>query len=218
MKTARIELCPEPEIIPVQSLARIVKPTDTGWLLEGSGEHFVAGRAASCLLTPAIADRVLVTRAGDESWILAVLERNQDNPAVLSVSGDLEINAIKGNVSLHGDTGLGLSSTDAITMDAPRLRVSTRLADIITGKLSWMGRELEARFDGVKFMGRLVDSVIERFSRKAKHSVRHVEQMDQLRSGTIDYRADANMSFRACNVLTKAEQLARIDGDQIHMG
>ncbi len=47
---------------------------------------------------------------------------------------------------------------------------------------------------------------------------RFVEEMEHVRAGSIDYAARENVRFHGRNALVTAQQLVKMDGEQIHMG
>ena len=49
-----------------------------------------------------------------------------------------------------------------------------------------------------------------------KRSYRAVEETDQLRAGQIDYVAKETLSLHGENALLTAEELVKVDGEQIH--
>ena len=63
-----------------------------------------------------------------------------------------------------------------------------------------------------------LDSVLDRFSQRVKRSYRTVEETDQLKAERIDYTASSTMSLHGENALVTAEQLVKVDGEQIHLG
>jgi len=217
MKAAKLEKFPD-QGPGIQVVAQVEEECKEGWCVEGSELKRVARQASSCLLTPRPGDRVLLFALGAECWILAILDREPGSASVLSTAGDLTVQSSGGKVSLDGAEGVGVRSGRSISLDSPEFRLASRVAEVVTGKLSWIGQTLEARFDGVRYVGRLFESVVERFSSRARRSYRDIEEIDQVRSAHIDYRADGNMTLRARNVLAKAKELAKLDGDQIHMG
>ena len=58
----------------------------------GSGDY-AAKRAVSCLVEPALGDRVLVALHDAGCHVLAVLDREGDAPTRLVAEGDLEVSA-----------------------------------------------------------------------------------------------------------------------------
>jgi hypothetical protein len=47
---------------------------------------------------------------------------------------------------------------------------------------------------------------------------RFVEEIDQTRAGTVDLRAQNLMAIRGENAVISARVLAKVDGEQIHIG
>ncbi len=45
-----------------------------------------------------------------------------------------------------------------------------------------------------------------------------MEELDQVKAEHIDYAASASMSLHAQNALVTAEELVKVDGEQIHVG
>ena len=211
----RIHSSPEPV---QQFLASIESMQGDRWLIQCQHGEFLASCATSCLLQPAPGDQVLVAASPDRVWILSVLERNSSVRSILEVPGDLEIKAPLGRLELSGSKGLELTSAEGISLDAPRFRLITRLLEVVSAQTQWAGESLRARLDTVNFLGRVFDSVVERFSRKTVRSYRENEETDQVRSGQIDYRAAKNMTLRGRNILARSTELTKIDGEQIHMG
>jgi hypothetical protein len=184
-----------------------------------TGQHqFPATPSASCLLRPAPGDRALVAIVDEQCWILAILERTAGEPAIIGMDCDLTVESSTGAVRIAGHGPVDISSSDKIGLQAPEIGLTARLGRIVTGHLSWIGDQFEGRFEGVRLIGRLFDSVVERFSRKSLRSYRETAETDQLRCGDLDYQAEENMSLNARNVLARASKLAKLDGDQIHLG
>jgi hypothetical protein len=64
----------------------------------------------------------------------------------------------------------------------------------------------------------VLELVAERFSQKAGRSYRTVADVDQLRAGAIDHSATDAMTLGARNTVVTAEQLLKVDAEQIHLG
>ncbi len=201
-----------------QFIGVIEKPCDAGWVTTGPYFQCKARQASSCLLLPQSGDRVLVFMSGDECWILAVLDRKGTEPLKISSSHDLVLQSVDGSVRVNGRKGVDIESRNRVSVESADFRLSSAFAEVITGKLNWLGQQVEAHFGAVRLFGRLFESVVERFSRKSRSSFREVEEIDQVRSKHVDYRADGNMCLRGRTVLAKGKDLVKVDGDQIHMG
>jgi hypothetical protein len=177
-----------------------------------------ARRAASCLLEPREGDRVLTAAVGSETFVLAVLERDRAEPARLSVDGDLELRLRGGRFRVDADDGIELRTGDEASLSSRRLRI-----DAIDGKVVMEGlRVLAGRVGGqigtLRLVAAVVDTVAERLRQKLQRSYRFVDEIDQVRAGTIDYGAAGFARIHAEDSVVTADKLVKIDGEQIHVG
>lgn len=218
MKAARVEEFPTLPECGEQVVAEVQGRADGGWLVNGSSLKGIAKQATSCLLEPEPGDRALVFLLAGQCWILAILERKGSQPLTVSTDRDLVFRSMDGSVEVNGATGVNLQSKSSISMDSPSFRLRSRIAEVVVGKLDWLGQQLDAHVDGVRYVGRLFESVVDRFSRRSRSSFREVDEIDQVRSKHVDYRADGNMCLRGRTVMAKGKDLVKLDGDQIHMG
>jgi hypothetical protein len=165
------------------------------------GEHLVK-RAASCLLAPEAGDSVMVCGPNATSlYIIAVLERSADKPSRLLLGQDAQI-AAQGKLSITSD----------------ELLIRVRHATTLIDQLSSFGRELTASIGKIKLVGNLFESFFERVSLFAGHSARTVEGVDQVRSASIDYRAEQSLNLQGSEIIATAKTLVKVDGGQIHIG
>jgi hypothetical protein len=195
---------------------------DFGEVTSIHGEHLVvrtaladvpARRAASCLLAPAVGDRVLlaIQERGD-AYVLAILDQRDPGAAVLSVEGDLTLRSVRGKVAVAAQEGIDLVTGAAARIMASAVEVEAASA------LSVLGGAVKAELGKVKMYAATLDSFFERVSQRAKRSFRTVEEIDQVRAQHIDYAANANVQIRGENALVTAHDLAKINGDQVHIG
>jgi hypothetical protein len=77
---------------------------------------------------------------------------------------------------------------------------------------------VRAQIDKLKLFAEHVDSVAERVAARVRRSYRTVEECDQVRAERIDYVAKGTMTLHAENALLTAEELVKLDGEQIHVG
>jgi len=174
-------------------------------------DELQARKAASCLLEPVAGDRVLVSGpAPDSVWIIAVLERQGPQPSRLVFDGDVEIQAHKGDLRLKSERSLKLEST--------RLMLRAREGTALIDRFTWFGDKVSAALRRVAATVNLFEIFAERTTLFSKHSLRSIEEVDQVRSGVIDYQSEQTLSLRGREVLATAEELVKVDGGQIHMG
>ena len=201
-------------------VGRVVSKVSGSWqVTTEDGADTRANAAASCLLQPRPGDRVLLFCTGQQSWILAILERSEsraDN--VIETDGPLTVRSRTGSVSLAAETRLAMTGRSRIEMESPSVGVRAGLLNLVARRADWLAGRVEGKFDSLQLVGKLVQSVFDLVRQKSRASYREVESFDQVRSGQIDYRADHTMSLKARNIVGKADDLARVDGRQIHIG
>jgi len=172
-----------------------------------------AARAASCLLAPAVGDRVLLAvEDGGEAFVLAVLAQRDPSAATISVEGDLSLRSTHGKVTVAAREGIDLVTAAAARVVAAAVEVSARDA------LSVVSDAVQAEVEWVKVYATTLDSFFERVSQRAKRSYRAVEELDQVKARHLDYAATGNAHVRARNTLLSADELVKLDAEQIHVG
>lgn len=220
MKTAELHSMNADDPVSVrQVLGDVLSQAGDAWRVQTAVGVQYAQRALDCLVTPRVGDRVLLVCTGQEAFVLSVLSRRDvDTATILSAPGDIQLMAGTGRVGLVGRDGIDIVSGRDVSVETDGFHLRARMARMVIGSLHWLGERLNAEIDASRVVGRLFDSVVERFSRRAKRSYRVVDELDHSRSEQIDYRATSNMSLRGRNVLTTADELIKLDGGQIHLG
>lgn len=186
-----------------------------------STEHGVltAQRALSCLVEPEAGDRVLVAGTlSEELFVLAVLQRPNNNPIGISMQGNCSIKVYRGSLDVAAEKGLNLLSSRQLSLDAADISMRASRGRVAIDKLSYIGRRVFAYSEKIRIVGVILDSVMERVAQRFKRSYRVVDEIDHVRSKEIDYRAEKNLSLRGQNALIDADELVRLEGDQIHLG
>jgi len=180
---------------------------------------FTARQALSCLVVPEKGDRVLVAGIPEaEFFVIAVLNQPEKHPIRISIHGDCSVKVSKGSLNLAAEEGLNLLSPKELGLDAADISMRASRCSVVIDKLSYIGSRIFAQSEKIRLVGVFFDSVMERVAQRFKRSYRVVEEVDYLRSNQIEYRAEENISLRGQNALIEAEDLVRLDGDQIHLG
>ena len=178
-----------------------------------------ARRAVSCLVEPAVGDRVLVAgELYEDLFVIAVLEQGDVTATRITVDGDLHLGVPNGRFSVVSAQGIDLVSAGDIALTSSEFAVRSDKGQVFFDQLSYVGRKVLAQAGAFKFVGGIFDTIAERISQKVKRSYKVVEEIDQVRSNQIDYRAEKNMSLKGQNALVTADELVKIEGDQIHLG
>jgi hypothetical protein len=178
-----------------------------------------ARRAKSCLVAPEVGDSVLCALEPDgEAFVVAVLAGREGAPTKLAVDGDLALRALGGRVSLCSPAGVDIVSGGAVSMTSAELHVRAKKGTMAIEELGFFGRLVQAEVAKVSLVAQEVDSVLTRLTQRAKRVFRFVEEIDQTRAGTVDMRAQNLIAIRGENAVISARVLAKVDGEQIHLG
>jgi F0F1-type ATP synthase epsilon subunit len=183
------------------------------------GGEYRAKRAVSCLLEPEVGDTValLTTQAG-ACYVTAVLEREAEVTNRIVVEGDLEVQLSTGKLTFAAQEGVNLLAAKEVSISAGALRVNAREGNLILERIALLGGFATAELEKIKVVAGSLDQVLDRFSQRVKRSFRKVEELDQVKAEHIDYAAASSMSLHAQNALVTAEELVKVDGEQIHVG
>jgi len=178
-----------------------------------------ARRAKSCLVAPEVGDSVLCALEPDgAAFVVAVLAGLEGAPTKLAVDGDLNLQARGGRVSLCASEGVDIVSGGAVAMTSSELHVRAKKGSMAIEELGFFGRLVQAEVAKVSLVAQEVDSVLTRLTQRAKRVFRFVEEIDQTRAGTVDMRAQNLIAIRGENAVISARVLAKVDGEQIHLG
>lgn len=159
-------------------------------------------RAASCLLTPGVGDRVLLTAVQQEIWLLAVLERAQPQQvAQLSTTSALQI-----------------ASAAELSLSSPRLSVTAKEGDCHIDALKYSGASLSAWVSISTLMGKRCESVWQTLTQISHNVFRRTRQAEQVYVGQLEIKAENYLQLHGKNTLISAQAITRVDGGQIHMG
>jgi hypothetical protein len=178
-----------------------------------------ARRAVSCLVEPVPGDLVLVAVGEDgRNHVLAVLEREAGAPSRLAMEGNVTVKVTHGRFVVAADEGIDLVTGREVNVAAAGVGITAHHGSVVLDKLAYVGRAVQAEVERLKHVGSVLDSVLDRVSQRVKRSFRTVEELEQVRAEAIDYSAKKNMHLHGHNALVSAEELVKVDGEQIHLG
>ena len=201
------------------SVAEVLHGAGDGLLLvEAGAARLQARRAVSCLVEPEPGDLVLLGGDAARPFVIAVLERRGDAPVRMAVRGDAELVARGGRLRLMGEAGVDAASPGAVSLSGAEVAVTARSGRFLIDQVVHVGTSLRAHVAQLKLVGDALETVVRRVMARMTRSTRIVEEIDQLRSGSIDHRAEETLRMHARNSVITASNLAKVDGGQIHLG
>lgn len=201
---------------------------DTGTVLEQKENSFLvaardyrvwAQKAAGCLLLPEPGDTILFVSSTDGTcYILSVLAKEQAGQQRIQFSGDTDLICKDGELSLSGQKGVHVASPKQVQLTTSNLKVVAAEGECTISRLTFLSNFFLGRLANIKMVAGKVESICERLQQKITRSYRTVEDMDHLRAGKVDYRAERQLSLRGKYTLMTAKEDVKIDGERIHMG
>lgn len=166
-----------------------------------------ARRAKSCLVAPSLGDKVVCAVDDEGVFVTAVLgqEAPESGPRPrsntrIAVTGELTIAA------------------DKVAVTTPDMAIRAKRGSVAVEELGFFGRLVQAQASKIAILAEEMDSVAKRVSQKAERVFRTVLDIDQTRAGSVDVRAEKLAAIRAENTVLSARVLAKVDGEQIHIG
>lgn len=178
-----------------------------------------ARKAVSCVVEPAVGDRVLITSdSRGETYIVAVLARTGAAPIRMSVDGDLSLEARGGKLSLVAGAGLELGTSGSVEIVSKSLDIHSVNGNVSIMRLSFIGSFLHARIETIRVVAEAFHSLIEAIHQQARRVFRRVDEIEQLKARHLDYRADEGISMHGKYLLVTAAQVVKVDGEQIQLG
>jgi hypothetical protein len=187
------------------------------WMVEDRGQQLEARRAASCLLEPAVGDRVWIVVEDELCYVLAVLDRSADVPATLRLDGDAVLR-VAGRLEVHTDDNLKLRSDRQVDIAGDELQVQARVGRVFVRECTAVLRSLLTHATSSTLVAKLVETLADRVSTSSKTSSRNVAEIDQLHAGIIDHRAVEAAHIAADKVLINGGEIAKVEAGQIHLG
>ena len=170
---------------------------------QGGGDRWHCPRAASCLLEPGTGDAVLVAGPHRERlYLIAVVTQADASQSHIVTEGDLTIRSRRGRIALN----------------APALALQAERAQVDIADMEYRGAEVRVTTLVARFVGRTLETVLDRLSVLTRSSFRLTEEVEQVRAGQIDMQAAETLRLHAKNTFVTSKALVKVDAEQIHMG
>jgi len=168
-----------------------------------------ARRAASCLLEPAVGDRVACIQSGADAWIIAILHREEGHEHLLSCDGPTRLRVARGALTIGADS-VRIES-NALALEASTMKVSTDQALVV-------GREFRFVSTMLRLVGKTFTGVFDRVTHFSKHYLRTTEGVDRVQAAHVEQEAQQLLRLSGEHALINGEKLIKARGGQIHFG
>ena len=185
------------------------------------GEIRPALRTTGCVVDPRPGDRVvLFLPEGHAPVILSIVERGEiaaTSPRTMRFPEGLVMDISGGPLTLRARKGMEIDSSDTVLRSG---RFSGQFSDceIVSEKMSVTGGILSFIGRKIQQVAKSMDRVSEWFHDRAHGSIREIETLDRHVSGETMIESESIVSIQSKTALVSAEELVKIDSDQIHLG
>jgi hypothetical protein len=201
-------------------LGRVVASEGDAWVIQSEQGEQVARRALSCLLEPQVDDLVLVAKLdnGRRSYLIAVLERARAGEVHIAIDVDTELVAVDGTLSVRAPKGIRLASTETIGLVGRAIHLMADDGTLLVRSLSVLSDTCRVHASHITLLANVIESIAERVSSYAQRVLRRTEELEQIQAGELQVRAAGNLDVRGRNALLSAQQLVKLNGEQVHLG
>ncbi|MEM9697001.1 MAG: DUF3540 domain-containing protein [Myxococcota bacterium] len=204
---------PDPADLVVQWRGDLIAIEGDHHLVRHRGGSVSARVAVSCLVRPEAGDTVLVASAGVDHHVLAILSRPESG-VVIETEAPLTIRSSALELTGEAVTICG----DTTTLGGDEVRVFGRVGEVAVSQLSLLGRSVTARWMSVRTVADGVDAVLGRVVQRMRSHLRFVEETERVDAGDIELSAERAITAHAHDAVVLAEDLVKLDGEQVHVG
>ncbi len=199
--------------------AEVISEKDRVCRLSMADAVIDAAVAFSCLVQPQAGDVVMVAEDDSgECYVLAVLERPGRQDLSISLPADAAVIAPAGSVRLSAKEGVTLASKERLCMFSDKAVHKSREATVNFDELVATGSRLQASYQAVHLVSRLISTISRQVIKKAKSYVRKTEDCDQVNSGQMTRKVEGLYTMDSKHTAMVSKKETKIDGERIFMG
>ncbi len=179
-------------------------------------------KADGCLLRPEAGDKVLVSTCEEhdcQGYVLSVIcKAESTQPAELHYEGDLRIRTSRGDLTLATDRDLNLVASQRASVLSRTLTAGTETAELRAEKVSMTARLLRGSCKAVLMVAENVEHTFSQLTQRLRNSVRMVEEHEEISTGSSRLAVENNYVVHTANEFHSAEDLIKLDGEEVHLG
>ena len=148
----------------------------------------------------------------------AVVTAGQAASCMLQPEIDDEVWLCAGESGWHIGAVLTRGAGEAVLNLPPQtvVRATERLR-FESQTVAVFAEQLDAGLGVARVVARRVDAALDSLATRAKQAFRWIDELEQVRAGQIDMRADGNVRVQGENALVAAERLVQVRGEEVHL-
>lgn len=178
-----------------------------------------ARRAVSCLIEVEEGDRVLIAMSDSgEAYVVAVLERAGATKTQIVFDGHADIRVPEGRFQVTASDGVELATPRDMAIASARFNLSSKEAEISVNKMSFVGSFVRTQVERIKLATETMNMIVGTLYQHATCVFRRTDEIEELRANNIDYKAEESFALHGKYTLLTANELVKVDSEQIHLG
>lgn len=198
---------------------RVTSPAGSdGFDVETATGTVRAHRAPSCVVVPDVGDEVWLLPMSDGTpAIAAVLSRDASAAAVVALPGAATELAATGELSVRSGKSVELVARDAVRIRASELDSLTTRTRFASEAVELFASRVTAGFDVARVAAKKLDATLDSLAMRLKRSFRWVDEIEQVRAGSLDLEAKGNTRLQGRSTFVSAERVVQVRGEEIHL-
>lgn len=199
--------------------ARVVSVHGKEVKIRLSGVTRKARVAFSCLVQPSPGDLVLCTKACTGiHYILGIAERPGTQNMTLSFPADATMRTDGGSLSVFSSQSVTFAAGDKLNCLSDQAIHKSRQAVVDFDEVTARGSNLQASFNTVRLISRVVHTMAGHLLKKVRSYIRQTEDFDRVSAGQMTRKVNGLYAMDSRHTVMVSKKDTKIDGERIHMG
>jgi len=192
--------------------------TDNNYIIKADCGIYTASRAFSCLLLPQIGDKIMCAFLDKQYYILAIIERPNEQHMALEFPADVSLRTQNGALNIHASKTVGINSADDINMTSKQLNVIAEKSLFNINSMMTVAKKSVAHIQTSQLFSKSIETIADRSVSSFKFVLKNVEGLDQTKAGEMISSIKNLFSLRSRQAAILAKKDIKIDAQRIHMG
>lgn len=175
-------------------------------------------RSASCLLEPKNENQVLCFANESNTYILTVLEKNENETSNLHFDGDVSMSIPKGKFDLLAQNGISLVTPKHLSLLAVQLGISSDTLNAVFQQIDILGDQVTTNWKDIKVTAKTIKTVVQSAVQQYGSKHTKIQNIESKSAGALRYTIKEIMTLSSKFAFLKADKNLKVDGKQIFLG
>lgn len=177
-----------------------------------------AKRAFSCVIDPEPDDIIICSQNNNGTiYVLGIIERPGSQEMSVSFPSDTSIRSNQGSLNISSGESITIASKELNSFSERAIHKSHE-AIISYDNIIANGDELHARFNTVRLISNLINTMAKHVIDRFKGYIRKTEDNDMVKSGQMTRQTDGLYAMDSKHTIMNSKESTKIDGKKILMG